>query len=54
MAHAARCRGIELLVGGDDDAAARQRELGLLRVVPFDMERLTDAYLDRYRALLDG
>lgn len=37
---------------GDPDAAARQRALGHERVRPFDMERLTDLYLERYRLLV--
>jgi len=36
----------------DAGVAAHQRELGLAHVRPFDIERLADCYLDRYRSLL--
>lgn len=33
------------------DVATRQREIGRVRVMPYDMELLADAYLERYRHL---
>ncbi len=38
----------------DADVAARQRELGIARVAPYDMEVLVGLYLDRYRRLIAG
>ena len=38
----------------DSDVAARQRELGIERVAPYDMELLVSLYLDRYRQLIAG
>jgi len=39
---------------GDPAEAARQRDLGWERVQPFDVERLTDLYLQRYHQLVAG